>query len=859
MERLLIFNIETIQLKIMNSSINSRETIDSNSTRLKIIKRFVLLFVMMLSLSSSIMAESFTIKGRVVDQATKENLMYVNCVLFKAKDTINPIKGIAADTNGVFTFSGIKKQDLRLVLSFVGYEKKVIEIKSSSLKGNIYDLGTIALSSAKEGLNEVEIIAQKDRIRMDADKMTMTIDKNTASSVTNAFELLKKAPGISIDNDDNLKLNGKGGVLIQFQGRDMKLPWKTMVQVLKGIPSTQIDKFEIIANPSAKYDAEGVAGIINILFKQDKNQGLNASLGTDVYYSDVLSKMGDLNVNYVDDKWTSSLSFSATNWAQNVINNSERKVGMVLDTIRFKDNQDFEWSSKNYNLNLGTDYQINKKNSVGLYFTYSNNNTPTLNYPTSTIISNLRNGIYVDSLEYKSQSYMYNNSNNYLINANYQHKFDTLGQNLSFNFDYIWNEGKDKSGALNKYYYSQIDPINPYKQEKLDNSTNSTYSSYVFRGDYFKPFSQTLSMETGIKVGYTRVDNNFISLLNNANQITKSNNFIYDENINAIYGSLKKSFSEKTSLRLGLRVENTNIKGNQVKYDTTFTQSYTDIFPNISFSHAFSDKNTLNFAYNLRISRPSYNNLNPFSLWSNDYTYSKGNPNLKPQYTHNFSLQHTFMYVLFSSLTYSYTKDVVSEMPLTEPNGFISYSMPENIQNSHNLNLNVSTSLPIKPWWTIVCYLSENYTNNNSKKDGISFNNEFFTFMGYGSSSFTLPKNFKVSLSGYYMNGGTWGVYKYKSFYGLNINANKTFFKDLLTVSVGVNNLLTSKTSNISYNYGNTSFSQERNANSTMFTAGIKINIGKNYNNPLDKKKDAFDDERATGKKEKSMGGGIGM
>lgn len=824
----------------------------------KIVAKYVIIFAMMLSLSASTFAQTYTIKGKIVDQNTNENLMFVNCVLYNAKDTLKQISGVAADTNGVFQFKNIKKQDLLLTLTFVGYEKKVIEIKSSSFNGNMINLGIIELKTLGEGLKEVEIIAQKDRIKLDADKMTMNIDKNTASSVTNAFELLKKAPGISIDNDDNLKLNGKGGVLIQFQSRDMKLPWKSMVQILKGIPSSQIDKFEIINNPSAKYDAEGVAGIINIIFKQDKNQGLNASLGTDVYYSEVLSKIGNLNVNYVDDKWTSSLSFSATSWAQNMENNSERKVGIGLDTIRSIENQNFEWASQNYNLNLGTDYQINKKNSVGLYFTYSNNTTPTINYPTSTIISNLRNGVYVDSLAYKSQSSMYNNSNNYLINANYQHKFDTLGQNLSFNFDYVWNDGKDKSGAENKYYNYFINTINTYKQELINNSTNSTYSSYVFRSDYFKPFSQTFSLETGLKLGFTRVNNDYVSLLDNINQVNKSNNFIYDENINAIYGSLKKSFSQKTSLRLGLRVENTNIKGNQVKYDSSFTQNYTNFFPNLSFSHSFSDKSTLNFAYNLRISRPSYNNLNPFTLWSNDYTYSKGNPELKPQYTHNFSLQHTFMYVLFSSLTYSYTKDIVSEIPFTSANGFITFSMPENIQNSHNLNLNVSASIPIKTWWTIVGYLSENYTNNNSQKDGLSFNNEFFTFMGYGSSSFTLPKNYKISLSGYYMNGGTWGVYKYKSFYGLNINANKTFFKDLLTVSVGVNNLLSRKGSSVYYNYGNTSWKQDQTFNSTMFTAGIKINIGKNYNNTLDKKRDAFE-ERATGKKEKSMGGGIGM
>ena len=408
----------------------------------KMVAKFVIIFAMMLSLSASTFAQTYTIKGKIVDQNTNENLMFVNCVLYNAKDTLKQVSGVAADTNGVFQFRNIKRQDLLLALTFVGYEKKVIEIKSSSFNGNILDLGTIILKTLGEGIKEVEIIAQKDRIKLDADKMTMNIDKNTASSVTNAFELLKKAPGISIDNDDNLKLNGKGGVLIQFQSRDMKLPWKSMVQILKGIPSSQIDKFEIINNPSAKYDAEGVAGIINIIFKQDKNQGLNASLGTDVYYSEVLSKIGNLNVNYVDDKWTSSLSFSATSWAQNMENNSERKVGIGLDTIRSMENQNFEWASQNYNLNLGTDYQINKKNSVGLYFTYSNNTTPTINYPTSTIISNLRNGVYVDSLAYKSQSSMYNNSNNYLINANYQHKFDTLGQNLSFNFDYVGMTGR---------------------------------------------------------------------------------------------------------------------------------------------------------------------------------------------------------------------------------------------------------------------------------------------------------------------------------------------------------------------------------------------------------------------------------
>ena len=163
---------------------------------------------------------------------------------------------------------------------------------------------------AGEGLGEIEIVAMKDRVKLDADKMTVNIDQTTAQSVTNAFELLKKTPGIAIDNEDNLKLNGKSGVLFQFQGRDMKLPWKSLVQILKATPATLIDKIEIMANPSSKYDAEGVAGIVNLIFKQDKNEGISLSVGTNAYYSNELSYMGDLNFSHVSKKFTNTLSFS---------------------------------------------------------------------------------------------------------------------------------------------------------------------------------------------------------------------------------------------------------------------------------------------------------------------------------------------------------------------------------------------------------------------------------------------------------------------------------------------------------------------------------------------------------------------
>ncbi|HBN04729.1 MAG TPA: hypothetical protein DD434_02930, partial [Bacteroidales bacterium] len=400
-------------------------------------------------------------------------------------------------------------------------------------------------------------------------------------------------------------------------------------------------------------------------------------------------------------------------------------------------------------------------------------------------------------------------------------------------------------------------PNNAYKYESLDNQTSSSYNSYVFRMDYLKPLGKTFNMEIGGKVSITKVDNNFEAKLNNLNDISKTNHFIYNENINALYGSLNKSFGEKTSLRLGVRMENANLNGKQQIGDSSFKQSYTDFFPNLSLSHQFSPKYQSTFTYSMRISRPTYDNLNPFLTKTDDYSFQTGNPMLRPQYTHNFSLQNTFLYMIFTSLTYSYTKDVVSQMPVPLPNSPIVYYMPQNISSSHNLNLSVSTSIPITKWWTSVIYLSGNYTNNNSPESDLNINQKAYSLVGYAAQSFTLPKKYKAELSGVYVSPGVWGVYKYDGFYGVNINFNKNFFKEMLTVSLGVQNLFSAKEQGGGMEMGNAKFELKHKAQHTLLSVGLRFNFGQTQNFDKSKRKDDFD-QRATGKREQ-QGGGIGL
>ena len=202
--------------------------------------------------------------------------------------------------------------------------------------------------------------------------------------------------------------------------------------------------------------------------------------------------------------------------------------------------------------------------------------------------------------------------NNYIVNLNYQRKLDTLGGKFSTDFDFIHNSQSSLSASNTRYFFQNISPNTAFKIEDLNNETSSSYNSYVFRADYTKPLGKTLKMELGGKVSITKVDNNFEAMLNDTNDLTKTNHFIYNENINALYGSLNKSFGEKTSLRLGLRMENANLKGEQQIDRISFTQSYTNLFPNLSLSHQFSPKYQSTFTYSMRISRPTYDNLNPF-------------------------------------------------------------------------------------------------------------------------------------------------------------------------------------------------------------------------------------------------------
>lgn len=780
--------------------------------------------------------------GNIEDANDNSPIAFCNIALTDAVDDTKVLAGTATDEQGRFSIKLKSNKEFVFRASFVGYEQIAMTVRPQDLMNKGTDtifLYNLKMFPTSENLEAVEVVAEVKRYEMDADRLIMNVDDATRTSVVTAFDLLRKVPGVSIDKDENLTLNGRGGVLFQFNGRDMRLGWDAIKAMLKGMNPQQVEKFEIVTNPSAKYDAEGTAGIINIRMLKNQTYGLNGSVNAGVRYNTDPSFMGGLNLNYVDDKWTTSLNYSLSNWESTSSTSSDRLSFLGADTVRvYNPMSDYVWKMTGHNLSFSADYMVNEKNSLGLYANYSNNLQPRQEFAQQAFISQSPE-LDVPYRRMDNLSGSKSLSNDLLVGVNYLHQFDTLGTKLQF--DASFTVDASSSDADSRTGYISLADSSRLSRAGITNSTDNSHKSFAFKVDFQKPTPRFGTFEAGAKATITRADNDFVQReetymtsgegeMNRRKVLVESrNNFLFDEDICAAYLSYSKTFSKKTSLRAGVRFEYTKTRGEQLSMDSVKT-SYADIFPNISLNHNFNDFNSLSISYNYRISRPSYDQLNPFLSKSSDYSYNSGNPLLRPQYSHNIGLNYSLFYMAFLSVNYGYGSDFVSEVihPYGENGALI--SLPGNVATSQNLNVGLSVVAPVAKWLDFNFYGQINYTNVVSGEGDTEMEINNTAYMCFGSANFNLPWKLRLSLSGYYMSGGVWAVYRYSGSHSFDASLSRAFLKDdRLRVSLGAGNLFAkremtdSSTQNGVYIENNVRFP------GTTFSFNIRYNFGKVY------------------------------
>lgn len=727
---------------------------------------------------------TFTLKGKMTS-AQNTKLDEVNIYLVKAADQAL-VKSELTNTDGTFILEKIPAGNYKLItqsLSFAKYESALINLNAD------LDLGTITLQGVTTSLKEVTVTGSKPFIQQQYDKTVLNVSSSISAVGNTALEVLSKAPGITIDQNDNIAMRGKQGVMVMIDGKQVPMSGQDLANMLKSMQATQIDKIDLITNPSAKYDAAGNAGIIDIRLKKGSNTGTNGNVTLSFGQGKYMKTNPSFNFNH-RSKVTNV--FGSYNYG---FNKNFNQLDIYRDffsdadqlTGRNNYNNYFKFQFNNHNARVGSDFYLNNNIILG----FSANGSYSNGAVNSDSFAKSYNGAAQQTGSFNTIGTNKPARNNNSLNINYRHTLDINGKMLTADFDYASFGSNEIQNNLTSYQNMGGGPSQSPYQLRGNLSGDLTIKS--FKIDYqqhFKPLQAKI--ELGIKNSWVNSDNDvqFFNLSNGGSvlDLDKSNHFIYDENINAAYINASRSW-KKLSLQLGLRLENTIANGLQVTDQTTFDRNYTQLFPSGYLGYKFSENNDLGLSLSRRINRPSYRQLNPFKVFLDPLTYSTGNPYLKPELSNSFELTYTYQQQYITKLGYSRTTDNILTIlsPDGKPNSVIQTN--RNLATFDYFNLSFGFPLRIGKWL--------NSTNNALAYYGIYRGNVVNTNLNASRLSFnlntnniiTINQNLTAEISANYQSRGYYGPLDIKGNWGLNLGLQKQLLAKKASLKLSVSDI----------------------------------------------------------------------
>ncbi|MDR1973535.1 MAG: outer membrane beta-barrel protein [Bacteroidales bacterium] len=747
------------------------------------------LYIATLALLSSVTFAQNKISGTIKDTP------FASVLLVGAQDTTQ-IASTFANDSGYYEFKRISKGKYFIQAKAMGFHLKnsnAFEITSS--EDNI-TVPEIVLVPSSEFLDAVTIEAKRPIIELEAGKITMNINEGVLAKSENVFEMIRKFPGVSIDINDNISLNGKSGVLVTIDDRDPHLSGRNLAQYLRSMSGTSVQKIEAIDQPSAKYDAQGVSGIINIVTdRSSRNLGFSGSVGANLRVSErgKISYGADVSLNLQTKKavFYGTLDFSQSEWTG--YNSGEYNYPDGTQYLINK-NADEKWKNKStwdyFYGRTGVDFYLTKKDVLSLsyngygYLGGSNGSTFT----------------YIKSPTEDSRNTQINKTKNvnqhHSLNLNYEHTFDTA-VNSKIVVDLSWSGGRQRQNADNIISYYTNDTTYDTKYQILQPASSDIYSVKV---DFEHPFKNKKSkLEAGLKGTFVINNNQQEYIQDGIIQGGNSLRYLYNEIIGAAYIQFKHTFSTKTSIEAGLRGEITYSSGHLSDTSLNYSKKpYARPFPSLTVSQEIDSKNKLSLSYRYRLTRPYFTQLNPFTFRDSENSYSEGNPELMPEYSHSVQLQYSYGFNLSVRATYSRSDGTPGNLTyfinnadnLNMPEHY-TLSKTENIGHSDGFSLSLYTRQSFfkdKLSWSIFAnggynVRTLNYINSTYRTDG---------FSGFVWSQ--LEVDFGKDWSG---EISYWGNFPSKTNFssaryigGLDAGIKKMFLKKTLTVTLTFNNII---------------------------------------------------------------------
>lgn len=717
--------------------------------RMRITLLLITLFVLT---ASTTMAQSYSTITGLVQEAGGKGINGVTVSLLQAKDS-SLAKAALSDKSGLYEFENIKEGKYLVSFTSVGFEKKTTSIIDLAANSTI-KVPAVTLSQAAKGLTEVTVQAKRPLVENKIDKMVVNVDASPTNAGATALEVLEKSPGISVDRDGNISIKGKQGVIVLIDGKQTYLSGQDLANLLRNMPANQLDQVEIMTQPSAKFDASGNSGILNLKTKKNLAKGFNGTVNLSYVQGKYPKTPNSFNFNYRNSKINLFTNLSYSYWTgfndQNLVRRF-RKNG-ALESV-FDQQADQKFYSHNYNARIGMDYSIDKNTTLGFVVngTYNprrwENNGRADIYNGSGVLDSFNKVLTINRDTWQNMG----------ANINFRRVLNANGREFTMDLDRIAYDTRTRQTSDN-YTYLPDNSIsgNPFL---LKGNLPSEITIYSGKADYVHPLTKESKIEAGVKSSFVSTDNDAqYTLFNHAEEKwntdnSRSNRFKYEENINAAYVNYSRQI-KKWGIQTGLRMENTIAKGHQlgnaVQKDSSFKKNYTQLFPTAYISYAMNDKNQFGLSYGRRIERPNYQNMNPFQYFLDQYTYMQGNPNLTPQFTHNIELSHNFRKALNTTLSYTSTTDILNDILKQNNETKVTYQTKENVAKRQTIGLSVSYNAPITKWWTTSIFMNVNNSHYEGIVNNAPLDVSLTSFMGNTSQQFKFAKTWSAEVNGFY-------------------------------------------------------------------------------------------------------------
>lgn len=747
-----------------------------------------LFYALILLLTCSFSAATAqTTNGSVTGKLTDEDgsgLEYATVVLHNASDSAI-VKAGYSDDQGKFLIAPVPAGKYYVRTTYVGYPPTKSEAFDLAA-GQAYELPVMKLQPSGAQMADVRITTERPLVTVKPDMTVFNVEGTVNAVGENAFTLLRKSPGVAIDNNDNIMLLGKSGVRIYIDGKPSPLSAADLANLLKSMQSDQIESFEIITNPSSKYDAEGNAGIINVRLKRDKSMGTNATLNLD--YSAWLHNRynGSLSVNYRGKKINAFGSYGAGLGKQRNFMHFYRAQNGTSFTQETEMVNDY----LNHNFRAGMDFYLAPKHTVGFIV-----NGFLANGELNSTSNNDIRDIASDSLFSLLRATSNNDFTRSNVNTNLNYRYDSKkGTTLNVDADYGTFDINTDALSPNLYLDPETNAVTA--DRTFSSHAPTSIDIYTLKSDYERNLGKG-KLGLGFKTAYVQTSNtfDFFNYVGGAPVLdtNRTNTFAYTENVNALYANYQRQI-KKFGIQAGVRAEQTNSLGVLTALKETendrVERHYINLFPSGGVTYNHNQMNTFRLTYSRRIDRPRYEDLNPFEMKLDELSYRKGNPFLKPQYTHNMELGYTYKYTLNASLSYAITTDFFTNLTDTIESVRTFMSM-QNLSTRKVATFSLSYPWAPTKWWSTFT----NASVFNSRQEaafgvGKTIDVSRTSFSAFHQSSFTLPKNFGIQVSGFYSSPGIWGAnFLTRRFWGVETGVTKKLFNERGLLKLGMSDI----------------------------------------------------------------------